>query len=462
MKGENGLANERSGDRAASLRPDPKPGIGRPNMITLFFSLLLAYIIIFVLFQATQTHVKTYEVISGSISGNYRFTALALKDEQIVTAHTGGYVRYHAKDGVRTGVNSTICSLVPMPDTQPGEGETAQGLDFGLFRQEINTFALNYSNVSFQDVQSFKENLESLIVQSYQTEELPDSDPENPIKAPVSGFICYSIDQMESLTEEDLSLDLFNRSLYSSQNLRLASKVEKGDPVFKLIKGEDWNLYFPVTEQMVESLKKQTSMRFRFLKDDTTFRASFSFIRIGNIPYGRIRLHNSLVRFVPDRFVEIELLPDRETGLKIPSSAVVNKHFYRISPDYIMPNLDNENEVTIYRETFGKDGSSILSYVTVSVYGRMEGDYLLDTSSFNQEDYLLMPDGDTKHKVVDKDLVEIRGVYNINQRYAIFRQVSVEAENEEFCVVKPDSVYGLAAHDFIALDASAVSDNDVI
>ena len=53
----------------------------------------------------------------------------------------------------------------------------------------------------------------------------------------------------------------------------------------------------------------------------------------------------------------------------------------------------------------------------------MEGDYLLDTSSFNQEDYLLMPDGDTKHKVVDKDLVEIRGVYNINQRYAIFRQV---------------------------------------
>ena len=35
-------------------------------------------------------------------------------------------------------------------------------------------------------------------------------------------------------------------------------------------------------------------------------------------------------------------------------------------------------------------------------------------------------------------------------------------ENEEFCIVEPYNLYGLAAHDFIVLDASRVKSGDII
>lgn len=56
----------------------------------------------------------------------------------------------------------------------------------------------------------------------------------------------------------------------------------------------------------------------------------------------------------------------------------------------------------------------------------------------------------------------IQGVYNINKGYAVFREVTVIDENEEFCIVEPDNVYSLAAHDHIVLDASTVNDDDIV
>ena len=56
------------------------------NIGTLLFSIVFVYMVISVIVYFTQPHVTYYEVVNGTISGNYRFRALALHEETVVTA----------------------------------------------------------------------------------------------------------------------------------------------------------------------------------------------------------------------------------------------------------------------------------------------------------------------------------------------------------------------------------------
>ena len=51
---------------------------------------------------------------------------------------------------------------------------------------------------------------------------------------------------------------------------------------------------------------------------------------------------------------------------------------------------------------------------------------------------------------------------SINKGYAVFREVTVIAENEEYCIVADDDTFGLAQYDHIALDADTVSDDQLL
>ena len=56
----------------------------------------------------------------------------------------------------------------------------------------------------------------------------------------------------------------------------------------------------------------------------------------------------------------------------------------------------------------------------------------------------------------------INGVYNINKGYAIFREITIIDENEEYCIVEAGSTFGLAQYDHIALNADTVNDEDIV
>ncbi len=59
----------------------------------------------------TSTHIAPYEVKKGSLSGNYKYTALALKSETVVEAPESGAVTYYAREGTEIGKNGVICSI---------------------------------------------------------------------------------------------------------------------------------------------------------------------------------------------------------------------------------------------------------------------------------------------------------------------------------------------------------------
>ena len=443
--------------------PNITPYRRRPwlNIGTILFGAIFVYMVITVIIYLTADHISSYEVTAGTISGNYRYTALAIKTEEIIPADYSGYVTYYARNAARAGAGTTICSIDENPSTASSVTVSLSEEDYQDLNAEMASFSRNFSPSSFQSVYNFKADLEGYLLQA-STQDEKHEGLLNQVASPASGFVSYTIDGMENITEADLSPQLFNRTGYETTNLRLNKQVRMGDDLYKLILGEDWVLYFQLGQQMAIRLADRSTVRFRFLKDDTTFSAGLSIIQSGNDYYGKITLHNSLVRYVTDRYLEIELLMDSEKGLKIPASSITTKTFWKIPEEYVIKNQDSEGEIVMQRESFNNDGSSKTEYVTATVYDRQDNCYLVSLDLFEPGDYVQLVNTAKKHQVVEEDRATIQGVFNINKGYAVFREVEVRDANEEFCIVKPYNAYGLAEHDFIVLDASSVQDDTII
>jgi hypothetical protein len=437
------------------------------NVGTLMFGLILVYIIITLLLYLTQKHIAGYEVVEGTISGNYRYSAIALKEEQIEKSTISGRITYYAREGSKANADMLICAVGgTSSDPEASSGRIVTQLsdeDISQAKNEMSTFAVNFNENMFSEVYSFQSDMQGVIMQSSINEDAGEY-VQGSFTAPVPGFVAYSIDGMEGLTAEDLTRDCFNVGSYQNTSLRLKNSVNAGDPIYKLITNDTWSLCFPVNDALRRDLEDISTIRVRFLKDNETFSAPIEMVEGKDGIYGKITLKSSLVRYVTDRYLEIELILNRAKGLKIPVTSITQKTFVEIPDEYVSVNEDTPDEVFLIRETFLADGSSSTSNVTATVYShdRDKGCYLINPGLFEPGDYVVMPGTARKVQITDESIRTIQGVYNINKGYAVFRQVIIIDENEEFCIVEPGSVYGLSAHDRIVLDASKVKDDDII
>ena len=217
-------------------------------------------------------------------------------------------------------------------------------------------------------------------------------------------------------------------------------------------------------DRLKADLEGKTKISIRFLKDNNSFSAPLELTKGSDGLYGVVTMKSSLVRYVTDRYLDVELILDRTKGLKIPVSSITEKYFVRIPEEYVTENENSDSEVYLIRETFAKDGSSSTSNVTATVYSRneKEGYYLINPGLFDEGDYVVMPGTSRKYQISEDVYETIQGVYNINKGYAVFREVTIVDENDVLCIVDPKDTYGLSAHDRIVLDASEVKDDEII
>ena len=434
------------------------------NIGTLLFGTIFIYMIISLFMYLTEKHVTAYEVIKGTITGNYRYHALALRTETIVNATQSGSVRYFEREGSRASAGSAVCAV-----NEAGTDVTSAADDFkidaenaGRIQDIISNFTINYSGSAFQNAYDLKANVDGRIAEAIEENSSDYVNIQNQCFAPESGFVLYSIDGLETVTEDQLTQDMFTQSGYDPTNLRSRKSVKAGDPLFKLVTKEDWAVYFPISQKLLTELADTQKIRFRFLRDNETFVAPFSVIQNGNDAFGKISLSSSLVRYVDDRFLEIELILNKKEGLKIPSSAIVERTFYQIPEEYVIKNEDTDQEIVLKAERFAEDGSSTVKYITANVYQYTDGYYLIDQNVLSEGDYVQREDSAKRMQIQKKDIVTMHGVYNINKGYAVFREVTVIDENEEYCIVESNNTYSLAAYDYIVLDASEVTEDQIV
>ena len=86
----------------------------------------------------------------------------------------------------------------------------------------------------------------------------------------------------------------------------------------------------PISDDLAKELKEGTSIKVRFCKDDYTTVVPYTIIKKDGNFYMNLEFQTAMIRYINERFVDIELIINEESGLKIPNSAITSKEFFTI------------------------------------------------------------------------------------------------------------------------------------
>lgn len=444
------------------------------NIGMVIFAVILIYIIICVFGYFTAKHVVPYEVKEGSLSANNIYQGIAVRNEKIITADQAGYINYYAREGERVGVGNLVYTLDEsgkLSDYVSAEnsGETTlSDKDLAELKSEILGFVSGFDATNFSSVYEFKYDVKGTVLKLANANILKNIDKINAgatslvsfCNAPDTGIVIYSVDGYEDLKLEDFTKDLFDNKEYEKTQLISNDLIARGDPVYKLSEDEDWSIVIQVDEAKAQELLDLEYVKVRFLKNqDTSWAEVKSYTNPDGDTFVSLTFTNSMVTFCTDRFIEIELITEDEKGLKIPVSSIIQKDFFIVPSEYVIQGGEYGRD-GVMRESYTEEGTATTEFIETTIYNATDTEYYLDDSTLRSGDYLIKPDSTEKYAVSKKG--SLMGVYNINKGYADFKQIDILYQNEEYAIVKSNTQYGLSVYDYIALDATAVEDNEII
>lgn len=445
------------------------------NIGMLIFATIFIYVVICVIMYFQAQHIVGYSVKEGSLTSNTIYKGIALRSEEIITSTDAGYVNYFAREGERAAYGNLIYTIDEtgklsdyIKSNESGEN-TLSDSDLSELKTEIVSFAGNFDCRDFSSVYNFKYNVEGTVMKLANYNILENVDALNGASgtalinycyAPDSGIVIYSTDGYEDLTLQDITKEHFDQDAYEKTHLVNNELIAKGDPVYKLSTSEDWSIVIPVEADLAAQLEEAEYIKVRFLKNQYTAwgQVTTNTNEAGDT-FASLTFTNSMITFCTDRFVDIELLLEDESGLKIPNSAIVEKEFFIVPKEYVTLGGNSGNSGVLL-ETYDENGNATTEFVETNIYEETETEYYLDDTVLRAGNYLIKPDSTDKYAVSKTGT--LIGVYNINKGYADFKQIIILYQNDEYSIVKSNTAYGLNVYDYIVLDASTVKDNEFI
>lgn len=444
------------------------------NIGLIIFGIIFLYLIVTVIMYLTAPRTIPYEVREGSILKDNAYTGIAIRNESVVYAEQEGYINYYTTDHskVRTGTNIYTLSSEKLNF----ENQSSENSDVLLSEEEKNVFSLkmqtfseSFQDSSFSDVYLFKNEIENTlqhISSQSRTDQLnamlEAGMPSNMMVHPSSddGIVVYSVDEMENLTVDTVTSESLNKSGYRKTEFSNNTKVNAGDPVYKLIADESWSLVLDVSQDIYDNLKERNTIKVRFLKDNQSLigKLTFKNNEEGHI-LAYITFDNSMIRYVSERYLDVELILEDQSGLKIPKSAETEKEFYVVPKSYITQG-GNTSDQGVLKQTTDKNGESITEFLPVSIYYEENEMVYLDPNVFQKQDVLIRPESTETYTLNEKK--SLKGVYSINKGYAMFKQIHILCESEEYYIVEEGNEYGLSNYDRIALDSTGIKENDIV
>jgi len=441
----------------------------------------IGFIVIGVMFIYMMYHVFTYitadnttiyEVSQGSISSNLEYNALAIREEQIVYADNSGDILYLAENLGQVGTKSQVYALDTTGDIlssiKDSNGTTEITLDeddYSKLQSIVSNYTLNFDNNEFIKTYSFKNELESQVAQLYTVsamESMGDS-LTTAIEAgsftiynsQIPGLVVYSIDGFEGLTVDTFDSNSFDSSAYSVTNLKAQESVVTGQAVYKLITSDHWNLVFEVDQSLYDSLQEETYLKIQFLEDKTEAWSTLDFAVKAGKYYLILTLDDSMDRFADSRYIHIKIVNSNISGLKIPNSSIVSKEFFTIPKEYMISG--NNDDETGFLLQSGSDAV----YISPTIYYETDDFYYVDDEELSRGDKLIKQNSSDLY-VVGSDLGTLEGVYNVNKGYAVFKQIEIIYQNDDYSIIKTGTDYGISMYDHIVLQGDEVEENTII
>ena len=441
------------------------------NLGMIIFGCISVYIVICVVMYFTSSHIIGYEVKTGSLSVNNVYKGIAIRQEEIVTSTGSGYINYYARESGRVAVGDLVYTVDEtgkisemVGGSDPDENSLTDA-DLNELKSEIFGFTSTFSTKNFRDVYDFKYSVQGTVMKLANSRILDNIDALNTsgssglvdlCRASKTGIIIYSTDNYETLTADQVTEAHFDTTTYGKKPLINNELVNRGDPAYKISLSENWSIVIPVTPERAAELVEAEYVKVKFLKNQTVSWGEVAIHENQDGTYAELKFNNSMITFCTDRFIDIELITEEDTGLKIPNSAIVEREFFLVPTDYVTKG-GNSGADGVLREVYTEDGVTT-EFIETPIYDEENGEYYLDDSTLRIGDYILKPDSTEKYPISKRG--KLMGVYNINKGYADFKKIQVLYDNEEYSIVQSGTTYGLSVYDYIALDASSVQEHD--
>lgn len=449
-----------------------------PKNVELNIGLITFFIIgIYVLFHMfhflTSNHVTIYEVNAGTIASNRTYQAVAIRQEEIINAADSGTIYYYARNmdqiGVRTNVYSidTSGKITGHLTEENADTLSLSDLDQDQLENAISGFLFSYDNNSFQKVYQFKSDLSASLQQYYSSsminqlsDELAAAQQQGVFTfytAPKPGIVVYQLDGYEDLTIDNVSSETLHAGQPEQTDLKAQTKISEGQPAYKLITSDHWTLVTEIEEELARRLATEDIryIHLRFLLDMSTTWADCSVMEKSGVYYLVLSLDDSVNRFADTRFLQIELLLNEESGLKIPNSAIVSKEFFTIPKSYAFLGNDSTEPGFLLHT---KNGNELIN---PTIFYETEDFYYVDDEKLADGDILGKADSGETYQV-GKDTASLSGVYSVNKGYAVFKRIEPIYQNEDYTIIKTGTSYGIALYDHIALQGQQVTENAII
>lgn len=447
------------------------------NIGMIIFGVIFIYVSVCVIMYFQTGHIVRYEVKEGSLATDKIYRGIIIREETVVHTSVTGYVNYYAREGERVAKNDLVYVVdetgrlsEDLEELSLGEN-TLSNRELAEFRSEIVDFMHGFDSANYSTTYDFKYILKNTVLKlanANMLESISDLSGATGVniinysRAPRTGIVTYWTDGYESLRAQDVTAEVFDTNTYQKNQFLTNSLMEAGDAVYKLSTSEKWSIVIPVDAERGAQLEEEEYIKVRFLKNqyESWGQAKLLVNGDGNT-YLQLSFTNSMITFISDRFLDVELIVEDEIGLKIPVSSIVQKEFFLIPEDFVIPGGNNGGD-SIIRQSYLEDGSLSTELVEIEVYyfDSEAEEYYLDSSMLSQGDILYKQDSQETYTVSRR--ATLTGVYNMNKGYADFKQINILYQNDEYAIVKSNTKYGLNVYDYIVLNAESVSDDQFI
>lgn len=441
------------------------------NIGVILFAVILVYVIVEIFVSITDKPVAYYEVGEGSIVKNVSCTGFAVRTEQSVKSPKSGYLNFYQPEASKIAVGEAVCAVsdkaLDLSSVEENSDETQlTGDEQTQLLSAIQTFVNSYRESSFYESNSLKNEIRNIFDRKTDqnqsarlTAALNEQGEGNyeTCTSETDGILAYTVDGYEDITTDQVQDENFDKTSYTQTEIQENQKIGKGESIYKIVTGEEWHLVIKMDADTAESLLNRTSIQIQFLKDNEEMVAALEMEKKDQDTYYAIlTLDSGMIRYVSDRYLDIELRVENIQGLKIPKSAVVKRNCYEVPTDYIVSSGETgEQGVLVY-----EDGKTSFQAAEV-YYTNTEKDMsCIEAKDLPKGTVIQMQNSNNTRTLSDP--ISQAGVYESGSGYAVFTSIDIEAENDDYYITGNGVSNQISNYDRIVLNAKNVTDDEIL
>lgn len=435
--------------------------------LAIYIGLLIYLVIVFINF-VVQKRTSIYEIQIGDLSTSFNYTALAIRDETVISAKSSGYISYFADENTKVGAKSLVYALDQTGDIYKaikaqikdnGNEEFLSAERKKELLDIMDEFSYNYSDYSFYLSYGLKDSLNLKIVENLANEEggAKFFKGMSAYFSKKTGVVSYCIDGLEDVSIDSFDdKDIYGTS-YQTKNLKQNEYVDKGDAVYKLITDENWTLVAPIDARLKDMLKEQQYVNTTIKNDNFTADLPFEIINKNGKDFIVLSMSNGCIRYASLRYLDIELTINQTKGYKIPNSSIFEVDFLMIPKDYLIKSGSEDGFLKVQKD---KKGNETVVFVAATVFDSDDDFYYVHSETLKRKEQLQNPQ--SNQRLILDDTKAYSCVYCVNKGYCVLKRVDIIDYNEDYSIARIGVSHSVNNYDHIVLDGKQLQEGEFV